>query len=180
MHRNKGFTLVELLITIVVLTILLALSVPAMQEFIKNNRIATQTNRLILAVQVARSEAVKRGTGAVVCAANTSMDGCSADTDWTTGWIVFTDRDQDKDLTEVETCTSAADFDTKDCILRTEGPLTKSTLTGDADSLQFLPTGLAASGMSFTLTADDCNYQQRRNITITPQGHPVATEQNCS
>ena len=180
MERKNGFTLVELLVAIVVVTILLAMSVPAMQEFFKNNRIAAQTNRLILAVQLARTEAVKRGTAAVICAANGALDGCSKDTDWTTGWIVFTDLDQDGDLDEVETCTTTADFDTKDCILSANSPLAKSTLTADADSLQFLPTGLAASGMSFTLKAHDCYHQQQRSITVTPQGHPVATAQNCS
>jgi type IV fimbrial biogenesis protein FimT len=185
MKRKNGFTLVELLIAIVVVTLLLAMSVPALQEFFKNNRIAAQTNRLILAVQQARSEAVKRGTATVLCAANSTLDGCSADTDWTTGWIIFNDPEQDCDLDAVntcgvETCTSAADFDTKYCILSTNSPLNKSTLTADDDSLQFLPTGLAASGMSFTLKAHDCYHQQQRSITVTPQGHPAATVQNCS
>lgn len=185
MQRKNGFTLVELLVAIVVVTILLAMAVPAMQEFIKNNRVAAQTNRLILAIQQARSEAVKRGSATVLCAANSDLTGCSADTNWTNGWIVFNDPKQDCDLDAVdtcgvETCTTTADFDTKYCILSTKDPLTKSTLTADDDSLQFLPTGLAASGMSFTLTADNCYHQQRRNITVTPQGHAVATPQNCS
>lgn len=180
MERKNGFTLIELLIAIIVGTILLAMSVPAFMNFIKNNRVTAQANGLVSDIQIARSEALKRGTAIVVCAANSTLTGCSADTNWTTGWIIFTDLDQDGVLGEVETCTNTADFQTKDCILSTNDPLTKNTLTADADSLQFLPTGLAASGMSFTLKAQDCDHQQQRSITVTQQGHPVVTKQNCS
>jgi type IV fimbrial biogenesis protein FimT len=186
MNRKNGFTLVELLVAIVVVTVLLAMSVPAFQEFIKNNRITSQANRLILAVQLARSEAVKRGMAAVVCSANAALDDCSTDNDWSNGWIVFTDPDSNSDLDsggailEVEECTTPDDFDTKDCILSKQEALTKSSLNADNDYLYFLPTGLAANGLAFTLKADDCYHQQQRSITVTPQGHPVVTKQNCS
>ncbi|MDH3900596.1 MAG: GspH/FimT family pseudopilin, partial [Gammaproteobacteria bacterium] len=68
MNRQNGVTLVELLLTIVVLTVLLATGVPSFMEFIKNNRLIGQTNDLVVAVQLARNEAIKRGTMTTVCA----------------------------------------------------------------------------------------------------------------
>jgi len=181
MKRQKGLTLIELLISIVVLTVILALGIPSFMQFIKNNRLTAQANNLVVSVQLARSEAVKRGSGAIICAANADLDGCSADTDWATGWIVFADLDQDGDLTEAEECTTEADFDVKDCILRKDGPLSRNTLTAGSDNLHFLPNGLASNGpLTFTLKADDCNYQQQRSITITTQGYPITAKQNCS
>jgi type IV fimbrial biogenesis protein FimT len=181
MKRQNGLTLVELLVTILVLTVILALGVPSFMEFIKNNRLTTQANNLVLAVQLARNEAVKRGTGTIICAANADLSGCSKATDWATGWIVFIDRDQDADLDAVEECTAVADFDTKDCILRTDNPLSRNTLTADKDYLHFLPNGLTTNGpITFTLKADNCQHQQQRSIVITRQGHPNSTKQSCS
>ena len=180
MKRQNGLTLVELLITIVVLTTLLALGVPSFMEFIKNNRLIGQANSLVVASQLARNEAVKRGTGTIICAANASLDGCSSNTNWATGWIVSTDLDQDADLTEVEECTTVADFDTKDCILRKDNSLPRNTLTAGDDHLHFLPNGLTSNGpITFTLTADDCRHQQQRSIIITRQGHTIITKQPC-
>ena len=86
MDKHSGFTLIELLISIVVLAVVLALGIPSFQEFIKNNRLAGQTNDLVMAIQMARNEAVKRGSGSVICASDDQAT-CSDSDDWTTGWI---------------------------------------------------------------------------------------------
>jgi type IV fimbrial biogenesis protein FimT len=88
MYKEPGFTLVELLITIVVLTIVLAAGVPAFQSFIKNNRVTAQANDLVSTIQLARSEALKRGTNTVVCASDDQAKCTGKDT-WSDGWIVF-------------------------------------------------------------------------------------------
>lgn len=61
MKTYSGFTLVELMITLVVVAILLAVGIPSFQAIFMNNRLATQANELIGAVNLARSEAIKRG-----------------------------------------------------------------------------------------------------------------------
>ena len=82
MEREKGFTLVELLITIVVISVLLATGVPAFLDFIKNNRLTAQTNELVSAIQLARSEAVKRGTNTIVCASSNGTSCSDNKDDW--------------------------------------------------------------------------------------------------
>ena len=80
MERDSGFTLVELLITIVVLTILLATGAPAFKDFIKNNRVTGQINGHVSVIQQARSEALKRGTNIVVCASDDQATCTGKDT----------------------------------------------------------------------------------------------------
>lgn len=67
---KKGFTLIELLVTLAVLAIVMAFAVPSFQQLIANNRLSTEVNTLVSALQLARSEAVKRGTEVSVAATN--------------------------------------------------------------------------------------------------------------
>ena len=109
MERETGFTLVELLITIVVVSILLAAGVPAFKDFIKNNRVTAQANDLVSAIQLARSEALKRGVNTVVCASQ-DQKTCTEDKNtWADGWIVYSDFDPG-DGTDPETLTKNADI----------------------------------------------------------------------
>src|SRR5690554_54374 len=60
-YRSSGFTLIELLVTLVVLAIVVTVAVPSFQDIIRNNRVSTETNSFVSALQLARSEAVKQG-----------------------------------------------------------------------------------------------------------------------
>lgn len=85
-----GFTLLELMITVSLAAILVALAVPSFNDTIKNNRLTTQVNEFVTSLYVARSEAVKRGQRVTMCK---SSDGntCVTTGDWSQGWIIFTD-----------------------------------------------------------------------------------------
>ena len=79
--KQSGFTIIELMIVITVIGIMAAFAGPSFTTMIDNNRITTQTNQFILSLQIARSEAVKRGRPTSVAA----TDGSS----WTNGWQVL-------------------------------------------------------------------------------------------
>jgi len=181
MGRENGFTLIEVLVTIVVVSILLAAGVPSFMDFIKNNRLSAQANSLVAAVQVTRNEAVKRGTGMVICAKDPDNVACSGDNNWTNGWIIFSDLDQDGALDGDGSCATTDDHNKKECVLRTVTSLQSNTLAGNNSSIRFQPDGAAvnAASTSITLTADDCKRQQVRGITITRQGHATIAKQNC-
>jgi len=178
--RETGFTLVELMITLVVVGILLAAALPQLETFTKNNRLASQTNDLVAAIQLARTEAVKRGVNTVVCA-STDQASCSGNNaDWVSGWLVFSDFDLD------DTVDAGADATlcepTEDCVMRTVTGLSyDSTVAASAATLRFLPTGLASNGGNVTidLVAHDCERDQVRRVTITTQGHTIVTTRNC-
>ena len=84
-----GFTLVELLIAILVLSILLGLAVPAFRSLMQNDQQFVQTNNLILSLNAARSEAIKNDSalGGQICS---SSDGLTCTgTPWNQGWFVL-------------------------------------------------------------------------------------------
>lgn len=76
-RSEQGFTLVELVITMVVAVILISIAVPSFTRIIATNRLTTTTNEIIAAVNVARMEAVKRNSSIAFCsdsAANNTTD----------------------------------------------------------------------------------------------------------
>lgn len=87
---NQGFTLVELMVTVSLVGILVAIGIPSFSELIADARISTFTNDLVTEIYVTRSEAVKRGTAVTICS-TTDQATCSGSNDWATGWIIFTD-----------------------------------------------------------------------------------------
>jgi type IV fimbrial biogenesis protein FimT len=191
MDREIGFTLIELVITIVVASVLLAIGAPAFKDFIKNNRVTAQANDLVTAIQLARGEALKRGTGMVVCASKDQATCTGKDT-WTEGWIAFSDLNRDG----VPDVGTGKCLETEDCIVLTRKGLSSgSTLTTIADNVRFLPTGLADNNYAdksqcggevtvrtakFTLKAQNCEKSQAREICVTQQGHTSVKTVNCS
>lgn len=73
----KGFTLIELMVTLGILVIVLSVAMPAYQSIIQNNRVRAVTTDLHSALVLARSEAVKRNANVVV----TAVSG-----QWGNGW----------------------------------------------------------------------------------------------
>lgn len=69
-RRVKGFTLIELMITIAILAIIMTMGVPSMNTLIKNNRIKSDTHNLVGVFSYARAEAAKLGAEVVVTANN--------------------------------------------------------------------------------------------------------------
>lgn len=89
MYRYKsGFTIIELMVTLVVAAIVLSIAVPSFTVQIRNNQALGLGEELASAINYARSEAVKRGGRVSMCASN---DGAQCVGDWSEGWIVFVD-----------------------------------------------------------------------------------------
>lgn len=86
---SRGFTLVEMAITVAVLAVLLGLSAPLFTAMINGNRLTGNANELVAAVLIARSEAIRGNVRTSLCQ---SADGasCSNASPWQ-GWIVFAD-----------------------------------------------------------------------------------------
>jgi type IV fimbrial biogenesis protein FimT len=111
-HRLRGVTLIELMITLAVAIVLLAIGIPAFQSMQASGRLNSQTMALVTALNAARSEAVGRGIPVAVCA---RASDTSCGTDWTNGWLLFTDA-----APAVGVCTSCnnctdANFQNRTC-----------------------------------------------------------------
>lgn len=99
MNRNAGFTLIELMVTVVLAAIILTIGVPSFRTTIQNNSRVAQVNEFIGVLNLARSEAAKRGFRVIICR-STDGENCATDTTgvWENGWIVFVDQNQDGDF----------------------------------------------------------------------------------
>ena len=94
--REHGFTLYEVLITMLIVGIVLSVGIPNLSAFTANSRISTTANDLHSSFQVARSEAARAKTNITICASADSLDPtatCNGIFD--DGWIIFVDIDGD-------------------------------------------------------------------------------------
>lgn len=93
-NTQAGFTLIELMITLVVGTILLVVAVPSFLSFQKDNRRITQLNELVSGLNLARSEAAKSNATVAICPSSDPWTSCSGAI-YDNGWIVFLNTDAD-------------------------------------------------------------------------------------
>ena len=100
MKKNSGFTLMELVITVALISIVMAIAVPSMTTFTQNDRLTTNINTLIGHLAYARSEAVKRSQQVSICSSNDAAT-CTGG-NWQDGWIVYIDADGDNSFTAGE------------------------------------------------------------------------------
>lgn len=91
-RTQRGFTLYELLITVLVVGVILTLGIPNMQEFTRNSRMTSAANDLHAAFHLARSESSRAKTNITVCA-SADQDNCGGT--WNQGFIVFVDENGD-------------------------------------------------------------------------------------
>jgi type IV fimbrial biogenesis protein FimT len=84
----RGFTLVELMVTIGVVGMLTAMAVPAFNNFVLNDRDIGQINSLVASFNYARSEAIKLNHGGIQVCPTVDGTHCGG-TLWANGWIVL-------------------------------------------------------------------------------------------
>ena len=160
--QTAGFTLYELLITIIVGSVILGFGVPSFQRIMHNSRSVTHTNDLITALNLGRSEATRRGAPINLCA---SSDGatCSGSTDWSTGWVLRTPGGE---------------------VLRTWPARSggASVLTGNVSNIQFQARGSLPAGAApqLALQLPHCTGNGRRNITVNVAGRIAVNRVACS
>ena len=146
-HSNRGFTVIELMVTLAIVAIMMGLGVPSFRAFIGSQRVKTGTYELMTSLVIARSEAVKRN-------ANVTITPTSS-TAWNNGWAVtggsatLHSQDAIQGLT-VTTYTDAT-----------------CTTTGTVASIVYANTGRASAGSCYRFTADNTTTARCVKVDLT-------------
>ncbi len=95
--RQAGVTVIELVVSALIVALLVGIAAPSIQEYRHGNRLTAVTSEFIAAVQLARAEAVRRQKIVSVCTtddATKRSPKCAEDANFAS-WIVFEDGDGD-------------------------------------------------------------------------------------
>ncbi|WP_243041624.1 GspH/FimT family pseudopilin [Dyella sedimenti] len=87
-HKPRGFTLIELMVTLAVVAVLAIIAVPNFRDAIHRSAVSSASNALLADLSYARTEAVNRGQAVSVCP-STDGTSCNAGTAFDTGWIIY-------------------------------------------------------------------------------------------
>ena len=160
--RPRGFSLLELMITLLLLAIVTAIALPSFSNIIMRATLGSQARELMAGALMARSEAIKRNQVVTLCA---SSNGTSCtDDSWAAGWIVLAQNNQ---------------------VVHKHKPLPEGFLiNSELTRVTFGASGLGASMTSLIICRETPTVgSQERVVTISATGRPsISTTDNgeCS
>lgn len=160
-NTQEGVTLIELMISIAILSIILFIGVPSFQSTLESSKARAITNDLAGAFQLARSEALKRRVDVTVCISNQNQDGCNNNGDWNDGWLILT-SDGDQVIRVWEGISSAANG---------------NGITSTSSQIAFTRTGFSKNAAVHEMIIDIVNHE--RCIRINRIGQVTATLGTC-
>ena len=147
---QRGFSLIELMVTLSVMGILLAVAIPNLTGFIVGNNLSSNVNTFIGLINYARSEAIVRNQSVLVCSkASATSNSCNSSIAW-----------NQNDLQAFVDVDGSNSWSTGDVLLKTVAAVDPSdnnfriTRQGSGASyIKFGAVGLAQSAMGFTVHA---------------------------
>ncbi len=166
-HQTQtGFTMIELLVTIVIGAVLLSLAGPSFVELVKTNRIQANTDLFFTSLITARSEALKRNQPVVTCKSGNGS-GCSVDSGigWEQGWLIYADENADNTLDSGEPIITVREALPAGYTLRPNGSNFNNRLTYRQD-------GTVSGNGTFALCDSDGDLDRAREVIIQNAGRP--------
>ena len=166
LRNQSGFTIYELLITMLIIGVILSIGVPNLSEFTQNSRLTSTSNDLHSSFQLARSEAARSKTNITICASvNSMVPAAACGGTFNDGWIIFIDTNGDLIRGGGEN------------ILRAHPPVaTGVTVTTNAGSnyFAFAGTGLGRGDVGGNPSLSTAMICDSRGIDDAPGGRATA------
>lgn len=164
-HQN-GFTIYELLITLLIVGVVLSFGIPNLAEFTQNSRLTSAANDLHSSFQLGRSEAARSKTNITICASANSLDPAAAcGGTFNDGWIIFLDTDGD------------IVRDAGENVLRAHPPVPDGvtvTSNGNSNYFAFAATGLGRGDVGGNPSLSTAMICDNRGVDFAPGGRATA------
>lgn len=174
----RGFTVIELLVTVGVAAILISLAAPGFRESTLGNQRAARSNELVSALTYARSQALALRRSVVICRTRDSAaatPNCGAGSGWEDGWVVF------QEITPDNAVTDEAE------VLRRQAPLISAselarpvadrfTVRGNtnvASRVRFNVSGVTANNGTIVV-CDQRDFTKGRAIVVAATGRVIS------
>ena len=86
--RLRGFTLIELMVTLALASVLMMIAAPSYISFARNSQLSDVVSNFVAGFNAARSNSMKLGLNTLMVPQDTSVG-------WGSGWMIFTDKNWD-------------------------------------------------------------------------------------
>jgi type IV fimbrial biogenesis protein FimT len=176
--RQHGFTLWELLMTLLVAGILLGVGVPNVREFQRNGAMTAAANDFVTGVLMARTEAVKRQAPVTICLSDNPTDPnptCAPDAvaDSTRGFIVWVDENDNFDANGARILTDGSDGDAvvdmgELVLMQSAAPGGTIRISANCGHVSFAPTGFTRA------VPGECVANPRSLLFCDDRGNRIA------
>lgn len=157
--QQKGFTALELIVTMTIVAILLATAVPAIKNYSWNLRMKTAMDTLRSDLNLARGRAISHNIQTVICPVSTNGD-CSGQSAWQGGWIVFADLNADRNKQTGEPLLKQSD-----AIAMLDISSSRSR-----NRLRFYPNGSAPGSNASILFCDSRGAAEAGTLSVSNSG----------
>ena len=174
-HRNlaRGFTTIELMVTVAILAVLTGIAAPSFTPIIERWRVRQASEELQSTFYFARSEAIKRGGNVTILRSGNTTDCKAAGTDtsiWSCGWIVFADLNNDGEQTDNEDTLQTAPPPSKVSVQFQNTSSKELTDPIKIDRWGRLSSTNSAADFAFRLTPKDGNSANAASICVNSSG----------
>jgi len=175
--RQEGVSLIEILVTLAIVAIVMSFALPTMKDVFDHSELRATSNKLMYALETARSEAIKRTSTVTVCPSKNSQAATPAcGGDYQDGWIVYVDRDQN------------GAFNTSEHIVLQAEPLsTAFVVSPDAvlkERVSFGLSGASTNPVGMPISGDIVirykGFGEHRTIRVAASGRITATSSSGS
>ncbi|MGL4504979.1 MAG: type IVa pilus pseudopilin TppE [Aeromonas sobria] len=166
MFLRSGFSLIELMVTIALISILLTVGVPSFSSILRSMTLTTQANNFVASINFARSEAIRRNSVVTLSASASNL----TQNHWESGWQIWIDSNGNGTLDNGE-------------LLRLFPDIGSGSLVSNTSLVRFSGNGFLdgrlPSALVFSLQPPECAREASRDITVTPAGRPSIAEATC-